>query len=125
MKLRYLPAFIALSAFFPAPSCIHLDHPRFDVIGRIRGIRDTVVYFTLLNHQGALVRSDTVPVREGGVIEYTGKVKDSLRAILTLPSLQSESSGNLSFELLNTNYLIHADADSINKAVIHSGNDED
>ncbi len=125
MKPFASAATVALFALFMAPSCIHLAAARFDVIGRIRGIRDSVVLITLLDHHGTLVRVDTVRVREGGVIEYTGKVKDSLRAILRVPSTQTGKNGKCSFELFNTNYLIHGDADSISKAMVHSGNEED
>jgi hypothetical protein len=106
-------------------SCVHLYKNTFDVIGSVHGIRDSVVYFTLRSSRDSLIRTDTIMVREGGVFEYTGKVRDSLRVTLTIPSHQGNTHGNLSFTLFNTNYLIHGDADSISSARIHSGSDEE
>ncbi|HVB03619.1 MAG TPA: DUF4369 domain-containing protein [Chitinophagaceae bacterium] len=101
--------------------CIHLSHHTFDVIGQFKGIRDSTLYFSYRLPGSAVTRTDTVPVKEAGVFEYSGRVSTPLLVTICFPSRPQGLHNRIRFQLYNTNYLISGNTKSPDSSRIREG----
>lgn len=116
-----LPGNLTVFSMLIFSACIHLYRDTYDVIGQFSGLKDSIVLISYQSPGSSETKTDTLRVKQGGVIEYTGRVHVPRMVTLRIPSMKQSPAGSLHFLLTNTNYLITADADSLNKAVVNSG----